>query len=143
MSFMFHASGLRLAGTRACRLLAAVLLTAVCSGCMWGRMRVNDPTIVERAERIKPGVTKVAHLSQILGAEPTMRMPVGPRLILGYTYADTKSNGLVLILLNFSRSQTVTDTLYVEADAETGTVVKTHIPPEREIEWRFWPFGDD
>ena len=33
----------------------------------------------------------------------------------------------MLILLNFTRTQTVTDTLYVEADAETGTVVKAHI----------------
>ena len=128
------------------RCLLSVCLVAffsACGGCMWGRMRVNDPTIVQRAARIKPGVTKVSQLSRLLGAEPSMRMPVGSRLMLGYTYADTKSNGLVLILLNFTRTQTVTDTLYVEADAETGTVVKVHVPPSHEIEWRFWPFGDE
>lgn len=112
-------------------------------GCMWGRMQINDPTIADRVKLIRPGVTRAENLASILGAQPTMRMPGKDRLLLGYTYGDTKANGLVLILFNFSRSTTVTDTLYIEADAKTGVVTAVYPPKKHDVEWRFWPFGDE
>ncbi len=114
-------------------------LLGLLSGCMWGRVQVNDPTIRERASRIRPGVTRVAELQRLLQAEPTMRMPLKDRTVLSYTYADTKSNGLMLLLFNFTKSQTVADTVYVEADAQ-GVVKRVYVPPARQLEWEFWPF---
>ena len=122
---------------------AAMALASVCSGCMWGRVRVNDPSIVDRAAGIRIGKTKVSELGQILHADPSLRMPIQDGTILGYTYADTKANGLILILFNFTKSQTVAQTLYVMIDPETGVVKKVFIPERKEIEWEFWPFGDD
>ena len=112
------------------------------SGCMWGRVKVNDPTVVDSARAIKPGVTHVSELENILKVQPTLRMPGKDMTLLGYTYSDTKNNGLLLIAVNFMRSSTVTDTLYIEADSVTQIVRKVHIPPKRTSEWRFWPFGD-
>lgn len=112
------------------------------SGCMWGRVKVNDPSVVDSARSIKPGSTHISELENILKVQPTLRMPGKDMTLLGYTYSDTKNNGLMLIAVNFMRSTTVTDTLYIEADPVTQIVRKVHIPPERTLEWRFWPFGD-
>ena len=122
---------------------AALALAAVCSGCMWGRVRVNDPSIVDRAAGIRIGKTKVSELGQILRADPSLRMPIQDGTILGYTYADSKANGLILILFNFTKSQTVAQTLYVIVDPKTETVKKVYVPERKEIEWEYWPFGDD
>jgi hypothetical protein len=112
------------------------------SGCMWGRVKVNDPSVADSARSVKPGVTRVSELDDILKVQPTLRMPGKDMTLLGYTYSDTKNNGLMLIAVNFMRSTTVTDTLYIEADPATQIVRKVHIPPKRTLEWRFWPFGD-
>lgn len=109
---------------------------------MWGRVKVNDPTIADLARSIKPGVTRTSELDDLLKAHPTFRMPGKDTALLGYTYSDTKNHGLMLIAVNFMRSTTVTDTLYIEADPKTHVVQKVHIPPKRTHEWRFWPFGD-
>lgn len=113
------------------------------SGCMWGRLQVNDPEIVVRAKAIRPGITNVDQLRGILQAEPTLRLPGKGSTLLGYTYADTKSNGLVLIVVNFSKTQTVAETLYVEVDSETGLVRRTYVPGKRELEWEWNPFDGE
>lgn len=131
-------------GCRRLLALAVMLSCAAClSGCMWSRVRINDPTVADRARAIRSGVTRAEDIVKIIGAQPTMRLPQKDYTLYGYTYGDTKVNGLVLILFNFTRSTTVTDTLYVEVDAKTGVVSQVYYPRHHEIEWRFWPFGDD
>ena len=125
------------------KLMAVAALVSVSAGCMWGRMVVNDPTIADRAAYVRPGVTKADDLRGILRADPSMIMPGKKATTLGYTYSDTKANGLILILFNFTRSQTVAQTMYLEIDPATRVVVKKHVPSKREIEWRFWPFGGE
>ncbi len=124
-------------------LVVACLALTMLSGCMWGRARTNDPSIAQRARAIRVGTTKTADLKRVLNAEPTIRLPGKDATYYGYTYGDTKNHGLMLILVNFSRSTTVTDTLYVEVDPKTDIVQKVHIPPRHTSTWRFWPFGDD
>ena len=119
-----------------------VLAVLLLQGCMWNRMRINDPDIAQRAAEIKVGETCGADVPRILGAQPTMRMPGKDRLMYGYTYGDGKTGGLMLILFNFTRTSTVAETLYVEVNSETDIVTGLYIPPERELSWRFWPFGD-
>ena len=127
---------------RLVKTFAAVALASVCTGCMWGRVKVNDPTVADRAAWIRPGKTKVSELGGLLHADPSLRMPIQDGTILGYTYADSKANGLILILFNFTKSQTVAQTLYVMIDPATEIVKKVYIPERKEIEWEFWPFGD-
>ena len=143
MLFMFYtAKKLHCKSMMKSAKLAAAFAAFLCGGCMWGRMQVNDPTIVERAANIRIGVTRGAEVPKLLGAEPMMRMPGKETKLMGFSYADTKSNGLMLILFNFTRSSTVADTLYVETDAQSDIVRRVYIPPRRDLEWRFWPFGD-
>lgn len=119
-----------------------VVLALLLQGCMWGRMKINDPDIVERAREIRVGETLGVDVPRILAAQPTMRMPGKDRLMYGYTYGDTKTEGIILLAFNFTRSSTLAETLYVEVDAKSDIVTNLYIPPERNLEWRFWPFGD-
>ncbi len=122
---------------------AVAAQTAFTEGCMWSRARLNDPEIVERAAAIVPGVTKVADLSRLLQAQPTRMHKEGNVQVFEYTYSDTKTKVFTLILLSFSRTESVTETLYVEADAGTGVVTRVPRQKRHEPEWRFWPFGDE
>lgn len=122
---------------------AVVAQTAFTEGCMWSRARLNDPEIVERAAAIVPGVTKVADLSRLLQAQPTRMHKEGNALVFEYTYSDSKTKVFTLILLSFSRTESVTETLYIEADAGTGVVMRLPRQKRHEPEWRFWPFGDE
>ena len=90
-------------------IICIVGVFALFSGCMWGRVKVNDPSVVDSARFIKPGSTHISELENILKVQPTFRMPGKDMILLGYTYSDTKNNGLMLIAVNFMRSTTVTD----------------------------------
>ena len=132
---------------RNAKTLLAVCVVAVAAtfmeGCMWSRARLNDPEIVERASSIVPGVTKVSDLPRLLQAQPTRKRKSGNDLTLEYSYSDSKTKVFTLIIVSFSRTESVTETLYVEADAETGVVTRVPRQKRHEPEWRFWPFGDD
>ena len=134
---------MRMKTRRLTAVCAAVAMTALADGCTWSRARLNDPEILERASAIVPGVTKVAELPKLLQAQPTRMQRTADKLVCEYSYADSKTKAFTLILLNFSRTESVTETLYVEADAETGVVTRVPRQVRHEPEWRFWPFGDE
>lgn len=120
--------------------LAAAILAS--PGCMWSRVKVNDPDVVMRSHGIKEGETSEKELESILLAKPTMQIPGKDRRTLAYSFSDTKQNGLILIFANFSRTTTVAETLYVDIDPKSGKVEKVHRPHIPSVEWRFWPFSD-
>ena len=132
-----------LADCRSARVLAAVLIAVLMSGCVWSRARINDPEILDRARAIRPGVTKAEELPAILKAQPTRKRPEGNLVTYEYSYSDTKSKTFTLILVSFSRTEDVTETLYVETDAATGVVVRVPKLVHHEPEWRWWPFGEE
>lgn len=121
--------------------IAAAVLSLV-SGCMWSRVQVNDTGIVQRSYAVREGVTLEKDLDAILLAKPTMRLPGKDSRTLAYSFSDTKHNGLMLLVVNFTRSTTVSETLYIEIDDRTGKVRKVHRPYVPEVKWRFWPFSD-
>ena len=125
------------------RLVVLATLSMVLSGCMWSRARINDPAILDRARAIRPGVTKAEELPAILKAQPTRKRPEGNLVTYEYSYSDTKSKTFTLILVTFSRTEDVTETLYVETDAATGVVVRVPKLVHHEPEWRWWPFGEE
>ena len=125
------------------KLVVVAALAAVSSGCVWSRMRMNDPEIAVRARAITPGQTKVAALPQILCAQPTRKRTVGKTTTFEYSYSDAKTKSFSIILFTWSRTENVTETLYVEADAETGVVTNVPRLERHEPEWRFWPFDDE
>lgn len=124
-------------------LLLAVLALAVLPGCMWSRTRMNDPAVLERARAIRPGVTKAVDLPALLGAQPTRKRTEGRTVTYEYTYSDAKSKTFTLIIVSFSRTEDVTETLYIETDAETGLVTRVPKLRHHDPEWRFWPFGEE
>ena len=119
-----------------------ISLTILLSGCIWSRARINDPAIVERAKAIRPGITKAVDLPSILKAQPTRERTDGKSVTYEYSYSDAKSETFTLILVTFSRTEDVTETLYVETDAATGLVTRVPKLPPHESEWRCWPFDD-
>ena len=124
------------------KLLVVATLAAASTGCSWSRMRMNDPEIAVRARTIAPGRTKVADLPQILGAQPTRKRTADGVTTFEYSYSDAKTESFSLILFTWSRTENVTETLYVEADAETGVVTNVPRLDHREPDWRCWPFDD-
>ena len=125
------------------RLVVLATLSMVLSGGMWSRARINDPEILNRARAIRPGVTKAEELPAILKAQPTRKRPEGNLVTYEYSYSDTKSKTFSLILVTFSRTEDVTETLYVETDAATGVVTRVPKLVHHEPEWRWWPFGEE
>ena len=125
------------------RLVVLATLSMALSGCMWSRARINDPAILDRAKTIRPGVTKADELPAILKAQPTRKRPEGSLVTYEYSYSDTKSKTFSLILVTFSRTEDVTETLYVETDAATGVVTRVPKLVHHEPEWRWWPFGEE
>jgi len=112
------------------------------SGCMWSRMRMNDPEIAIRAQAIVPGKTNVAELPRLLNAQPTRKRTLGKTATFEYSYSDVKTKSFSLIIFTWSRTENVTETLFVEADAETGVVTSVPRLDHHEAEWRFWPFDN-
>ena len=119
-----------------------ISLTILLSGCIWSRARINDPAIVERAKAIRPGVTKAVDLPTILKAQPTRERADGNSVTYEYSYSDARSETFTLILVTFSRTEDVTETLYVETDKATGLVTRVPKLASHEPEWRCWPFDD-
>lgn len=106
-------------------------------------MRMNDPEIVLRARSIVPGKTTVDELPRLLNAQPTRRRTMGKTTTLEYSYSDVKTKSFSLVILTWSRTENVTETLYVDANAETGVVASVPRLDHHEPEWRFWPFDDE
>ena len=128
---------------QALKMAVVATLVGMASGCMWSRMRMNDPDIVERARAIRPGTTTVADLPRLLNAQPTRKRTAGKVTTFEYSFSDAKTKSFSVILFTWSRTENVTETLYVEADAETGIVTNVPRLNHHEPEWRFWPFGDE
>jgi len=124
------------------RLFSALALAALLSGCVWSRARINDPAVVERAKALEPGVTTAEQLPQILKAQPTRKRTAGGVTTYEYSYSDTKTETFSLVVVSLTRTEDVTETLYVETDAATGKVIRVPKLDSHEPEWRFWPFGD-
>lgn len=125
------------------RALCFVLCALAVSGCIWSRARVNDPKIVERAKLIRPGVTREADLPALLAGQPTRKRFEDGKTIYEYSYSDAKTETFSIIILSFSRTEDVSETLYVEVDPKTGLVMRVPKLTAHEPEWRCWPFGDD
>ena len=125
------------------RALCFVLCALAVSGCIWSRARMNDPKIVERAKLIRPGVTREADLPALLAGQPTRKRFEDGKTIYEYSYSDAKTETFSIIVLSFSRTEDVSETLYVEVDPKTGLVTRVPKLTAHEPEWRCWPFGDD
>ena len=121
----------------------AALLAAALGGCSWSRTVVNDPSIRERADAVVPGTTTADELPGILGSEPLSHLEVGDgRRLLIWGYGESKTEGLNLLIVSFSRTNTGLDTAYFLVDGK-GTVSRKWVGTNsRDLPWEWWSFGD-
>lgn len=123
-------------------LLALSAMAFLLGGCIWNRTRVNDPTIRHRTDAVVPGKTKASELSAILGAMPGATVPLGDgRTLCSFGYGDAKTEGLSLLLVTLTRTNSYFSAIYAVISAD-GVVESIHTSPkEEELPWEFWPFG--
>ena len=126
--------------------LIATWAAIVLSSCSWNRMKTNTDDRTEfyhKLKRIAPGKTIVDDLPVLLGFAPLQIIPqkTGGRLFV-YQVGDAKTKGLMLIVVNFSVTNSASEMIYIYS-SEKGVVTKVvaaDLP--RKVEWEFWPFGD-
>lgn len=122
---------------------AILALAAALAGCSWSRTVVNDPAIRERAAAVVPGTTTAADLPGILGSEPLSFIEVGDgRRLLVWGYGESKTEGLNLVVVSFSRTNSGLDTAFFLVDAD-GVVRRKWVGTNsRDLPWEWWAFGD-
>ena len=122
-------------------MLSALLVLPSCS---WSRMRMNNSeknNFYQQLKQVVPEKTREDDLPALLTA-PQQIMPQksGGQLYV-YQVGDTKMKGLMLIVVNFSVSNSVSDTIYIYTDQGIVTKVVSAGYPKK-AEWEYWPFGD-
>ena len=125
------------------RLLGLALLSAAALGCSWSRTVVNDPSTPDRAAAVVPGTTTADELPRILGSEPLSYIEVGDgRRLLVWGYGVSKTEGLNLLVVSFSKTNSGADTAFFLVDKE-GVVLRKWVGTNsRDLPWQWWSFGD-
>lgn len=119
--------------------LAALAMAA--GGCIWNRARVNDAAVAERAAGIVPGETRAEELPGILGAAPSAVIPLRDgRMVYAFSYGDAKTEGVSLILVTLTKTNSSFSAVYVFVDGE-GVVRAVERSPAPAPRWETWPFG--
>ena len=97
----------------------------------------------QQLKLVVPEKTRGDDLPALLKAAPQQIMPQksGGQLYI-YQVGDTKMKGLMLIVVNFSVSNSVSDTIYIYTSSQgiVTKVVSAGYP--KKAEWEYWPLGD-
>jgi hypothetical protein len=125
-------------------ILAASLLMPALSGCSMQRQRINIENPFTRIQRVKEGRTRAEELPAIFGTAPSSVIPIPPdKEGYVFSYGDSKTFMLGIILLNFQKTNTGIDTAIVVLD-RNGVVEKViHSENSKDLPWQFWPFGGE
>ena len=123
-------------------LAATVLLLVSASGCAMHRNRMNIEKPFERFAKIQPNVTRASELEGILGTAPSNIVSVGPdKQGWVYSYGDSKSWMMGIILFNVQKTNTGVDTAVVVVD-QRGYVDRVIAGSNsKNVSWQFWPYG--
>jgi hypothetical protein len=121
--------------------LTAVVVMAL-GGCSWGRQQINQADLETRVARVVPGQTTVAELEELAGGPPTSITPIGQKQLYAYTFGDSKSEALTLIIVNIGKTNTGLDTALFLID-ENGIVESSRVGTNsKDLPWEWWAFGD-
>jgi hypothetical protein len=120
---------------------AAVAVMAL-GGCSWGRQQINQADLETRVARVVPGQTTVAQLEELAGGPPTSITPIGQKQLYAYTFGDSKSEALTLLIVNIGKTNTGLDTALFLID-ENGVVESSRVGTNsKDLPWEWWAFGD-
>jgi hypothetical protein len=122
--------------------LAAAVVVIALGGCTWGRQQINQADLERRVAGVVPGQTTVAELEQMAGGPPTSITPIGQKQLYAYTYGDSKSEALTLLIINIGKTNTGLDTALFLID-ENGVVESARVGTNsKDLPWQWWAFGD-
>jgi hypothetical protein len=121
---------------------ALMLLALVAAGgCSFGRATLGDDIGFDEASAIKKGTSSRAEVVELIGV-PDRIIQASGREILQYYRYDLKTSSLLLILLNFSRTNIKSDDLYVLLNEE-GIVEDVLMGRRTDtLKFQTWPFGE-
>ncbi len=121
----------------------AVLLLLSLPGCVFARAQLNAADLEERVAMVVPGATTMVEVEEAIGGPATSITPLGGgKLLHVYTFGDTKTAGLSLIVLNVSRTNSGIDTAFFVVNAD-GVVEEMRIGQNsKDVPWEWWAFGD-
>lgn len=123
--------------------MKAILMMGVCllfaaQGCMWSRVKVNDETLPDRLAKVQTGMA-LKDVIALARCQPSAILPSKEGRILIYNTGDTKTEGLMLILVNVMKTNMSLESTYLFLDAN-DRVTKILRSGSQEPEWEFWAF---
>ncbi len=123
--------------------LALALFTPGIEGCLFHRAQLNVADLEERVAGVVPGKTRIEELERMIGGPATSITPLaGGNLLYAWTFGDTKTAGLTLILINISRTNSGIDTALFVVDPD-GVVQSQKVGRNsRDLSWQWWAFGE-
>ncbi|MHC5034526.1 MAG: hypothetical protein ACYTFZ_05785 [Planctomycetota bacterium] len=123
--------------------LLSCLLAGASAGCSFSRGLTNIEDLHQRIESVVPHETTGAELVEILGSPPNnvLAAAEGKRIWL-YTFGDSKTAGLNLIVFAVSRSNIGIDTALFILDKDSVVEEVVCSTNSQDLEWEFWPFGE-
>ena len=124
--------------------VAISLLAPAWAGCAMQRQRINIENAFTRLERVKIGDTRAEELPAILGSAPANILPVRPdKEAWIYSFGDSKTFMLGIIILNFQKTNTGIDNAVIVVDRNGVVEDIRYSSYSRDLSWQFWPFGGD
>lgn len=126
-------------------LFAAVVLgvvVAAVSSCGFNRQQINHADLPDRVAGVVPGQTTLAELEQMAGGPATAITPIGDKRLYTYTFGDSKTKGLYLILLNISKTNTGIDTASFLVNQDNVVEAVQVGKNSEDVPWEWWAFGD-
>lgn len=125
-------------------LFAALLLScATAGGCTFARSEVNNKDLPALVKEMKPGQTTEDDLVRSIGTPPgqIIMMPSGNRLLV-YSYGQSKTKGLTLLVFNVSKTNAAVDTAIFLVNKQ-GVVEEAWVGDNSgKIDWEWWAFGE-
>ncbi len=119
-------------------------------GCDFRRLVVNQPTILEGVEGLRPGQSTMQEVVDVLGAPDSIsKKPDG--MVFQYRYGDTKAMRInfgwlfrffipVTPSMNLGRGEGVTQVLHVSLDQKATFEQYVIQDPPEPPSFSFWPF---
>ena len=124
-------------------ILMVALLTPGLGGCTFSRAQINAADLEQRVANVVPGTTHIEEVERMIGGPATSITPVSTdRLLYAWTFGDSKTAGLTLILINIMKTNSGIDTALFLVD-DQGVVEEAKIGQNhKEVGWQWWAFGD-
>jgi hypothetical protein len=118
-------------------------LAIALGGCTFNRAQINQADMAQRMAGVVPGQTTIAEVEAMAGSSPTSITPLGDgKSLYAYTFGDSKTAALFLILLNISKTNAGFDTALFLVD-ENGVVEWSGVGQNsKDLPWQWWAFGD-